>query len=272
MSSAGFPTRQAKVTAVVPAKNEAKNLPLVLTQLRSMVDEVVLVDAGSTDGTVEVARDLVPGLVVVCQRARGKGAALSAGFAAASGDLVVMLDADGSMDPGEIPRFTAELLAGADLVKGSRCAPGGGSTDLTLLRRTGNAALRTLANRLFRQRWSELAYGYAAMWRDVIPALELDQLDVPTADGSLGYGQGFEIETLMFTRAVRAGLAVVEVPSFERDRVHGVSNLRTFPDGWRLLRCMLKEWVRPACPATPRLSSARLPQGPDEPAARKAAE
>jgi glycosyltransferase involved in cell wall biosynthesis len=153
------PQKAVTVTAVVPTKNEAKNLPLVLPKLVRLVDEVILVDASSSDATVEIARALVPDVVVVYQRARGKGSALSAGFAAASGDLVVMLDADGSMDPEEIPRFTAALLSDADVVKGSRAAPGGGSHDLTLLRRVGNAALRTMANLLFRQRWTELAYG-----------------------------------------------------------------------------------------------------------------
>jgi glycosyltransferase involved in cell wall biosynthesis len=238
------------VTAVVPTKNEAANLPYVLPKLASLVDEIVLVDADSTDGTVAVARQLVPDVRVVVQKARGKGSALSAGFAAASGDIVVMLDADGSMDPGEIPGFVGVLLAGADLVKGSRSAPGGRSHDLTVVRRVGNRGLRACANVLFRQRWSELAYGYAAMWRDVVPVLGLDQLDVATVDGSLGYGHGFEIETLMFTRAARTGLVVAEVPSVEYDRIFGVTNLRTFRDGWRVLGCMLRERSRPTVTVT----------------------
>lgn len=233
-----------KVSAVVPTKNEAANLPFVLPKLARLVDEVVLVDAGSTDGTVAVARDLVPELRVISQRTRGKGAAISAGFAAATGDIVIMLDADGSMDPGEISGFVGVLLAGADLVKGSRHAPGGRSYDLTPLRTFGNACLRFVANRLFVKRWSELNYGYVAMWRDVVELLELDRLDVPNARGSLGYGHGFEIETLMFTRAARAGLVVAEVPSVEYARIFGSTNLRTFRDGWRVLGCLLRERSR----------------------------
>jgi glycosyltransferase involved in cell wall biosynthesis len=239
------------VTAVVPTKNEAANLPYVLPKLARLVDEIVIVDANSTDGTVAVARQLVPDVRVVTQQARGKGSALSAGFAAATGDIIVMLDADGSMDPGEIPGLVGVLLAGADLVKGSRSAPGGRSHDLTVLRRAGNAGLRTCVNVLFAQRWTELAYGYAAMWRDVIPTLGLDVLDVPTADGTLAYGHGFEIETLMFTRAARAGLTVAEVPSVEYDRIFGTTNLRTFPDGWRVLCSMVRERLRPPCPTGP---------------------
>ena len=78
-----------------------------------------------------MARALWPGVRVVGQERRGKGAALGAGFAAATGDIVVMLDADGSMDPVDIPDYVGALLAGADFVKGTRFAPGGGTDDMT---------------------------------------------------------------------------------------------------------------------------------------------
>src|SRR5688500_16912424 len=92
--------RGARVREVIPARNEAPNLPHVLPKSPAWVDEVILVDGRSTDGTVAAARQLYPDIRVVDQEGRGKGAALRAGFAAASGDIVVMLDADGSTDPG----------------------------------------------------------------------------------------------------------------------------------------------------------------------------
>ena len=229
------------VSAVVPAKGEAANLPFLLPKLDGLVDEVIVVVAPGDAETRAAAERLLPGVRIVVQRARGKGSALSAGFAASRCDIVVALDADGSMDPGEIPGLVGVLRSGADLVKGSRSAPGGRSEDLTVLRRAGNAGLRMCANRLFSQRWSELAYGYFAMWRDVVAPLGLDGLDVPSSDGRLAYGHGFEVETLVFTRAARAGLVVAEVPSVEYDRISGRSNLRTFRDGWRVLFCMLRE-------------------------------
>jgi glycosyltransferase involved in cell wall biosynthesis len=233
------------VTVVIPTKNEAQNLRFVLPLLPSGIDELIIVDADSTDGTPDVARELRPDAKVICQQGRGKGSALSAGFAAASGDIVVMLDADGSMDPREIPGYVGLLRAGADLVKGSRFCAGAHSDDITPLRMAGNWGLRLLANLLFKQRWTELAYGYAAMWTDILAPLGIDRLDTPHRQGPLRYGHGFEIETLMFTRTAAAGLRVVEAPSVEFERVHGVTNLRTFPDGSRVLVSLLRERLRP---------------------------
>ena len=100
---------------IIPALNEAANLEELLPRLPE-VDEVVLVDGGSVDGTVEVALEVRPDIVVIEQTRRGKGNAMACGFRAATGDIVVMLDADGSADPAEIPRFVETLCAGADFV------------------------------------------------------------------------------------------------------------------------------------------------------------
>ena len=224
------------VSVVIPAMNEAANLPFVLPRIPAWVDEVVLVDGRSTDGTAAVARRLWPSIRVVVQGDRGKGAALRAGFAAARGDIVVMLDADGSMDPAEIPAYVGALLAGADFAKGTRFAQGGGTRDMSGLRWLGNLGLTTLVRCAFGGRYSDLCYGYNAFWRSVLPRLALD-------------GDGFEIETMMNVRALRAGLKVAEVPSFEAERLHGRSNLRTWPDGWRVLRTIGRECRRRAASA-----------------------
>jgi glycosyltransferase involved in cell wall biosynthesis len=220
---------------VIPAKNEARNIGWVLERIPIWVDEVVLIDGRSTDRTVEVALAIRPDIVVVVDDEPGKGAALRAGFAAATGDYIVMLDADGSMDPGEIENFVDLLASGHDLVKGSRFAPGGGTADMSVLRSAGNWTLLTLANMLFGVAHTDLCYGYAAFRRDRILELELDAV-------------GFEIETQLFLRATRQGLRVTESPSFEAPRRFGVSNLNTFRDGWRVLKTLLAERVRPARP------------------------
>jgi glycosyltransferase involved in cell wall biosynthesis len=244
------------VGVILPCLNEASNLPYVFSRMPSDVVEVVLVDGVSTDGTVEAARELWPSVRVVAQSRRGKGNALVCGFAASTTDIVVTLDADGSADPREIPRFVRALVDGADVAKGSRYLRDGGSDDLTRLRRLGNSALTALVNRLFRTRYTDLCYGYNALWRRVVPCLNLPPVDARGsggADGSGGsggdgpiWGDGFEIETLLHLRGVQAGLRQVEVPSYEAPRRNGASNLRTYRDGRRVLATILRERKAPA--------------------------
>ncbi len=224
-----------RVSVVVPAMNEAENLPHVFATLPRWVDEVVLVDGNSTDDTVAVARRLRPGLRVVSQRGKGKGNALAEGFAACTGDIIVMIDADGSTDGREIIRFVGALVAGADYAKGSRFANGGGSDDITPIRRLGNFVLSTMVNRLYGTRYTDLCYGYNAFWARHLDALGLDC-------------DGFEIETLMNIRAAKAGLRIHEIPSHERNRIHGASNLRAVRDGWRVLKTIIRERRTPAPP------------------------
>src|SRR3954447_13703075 len=166
-----------RVSVVIPALNEAKNLPHVLNRLPEGLHQVILVDGFSQDATIEVARTLRPDIEVVCQDRRGKGNALAHGFAAVTGDVVVMLDADGSADPREIERYVDALVAGADFAKGSRFTEGGGSADITKVRAWGNRWLNLIANVLFGTRYTDLCYGYNAFWGYCLPALELDPGD-----------------------------------------------------------------------------------------------
>lgn len=221
------------VSVIVPVRNEAKNLPHVFATFPSGLHEIVVVDGNSTDGSADVARSLSPLVRVVNQTGKGKGDALRAGFAAATGDVIVMIDADGSMDGGEISRYVEALVAGADMVKGSRQLEGGGSDDFTLLRDLGNRVLRACFNRFWGTGHTELCYGYMAFWRKHLDALNL------TCDG-------FEIETMLNVRAAQAGLAVAEVPSFERRRIHGDSNLNVVRDGIRIGKVLLGERFGPA--------------------------
>ncbi len=232
-------TLQRTISVVIPTKNEARNIAWVLEHMDPIVDEVILVDFHSTDGTVDVARMIRPDVVVIDHSVPGKGEAIRAGLAAANGDFVVMMDADGSMDPAEIRTFVESLADGYDLAKGSRFLAGGGTSDMTWLRRSGNAGLVALSNLLLGSRYSELCYGFMAFRRSRIEDLQLRST-------------GFEIETEIVVRAHRAGLAVVEIPSFESPRRHGESNLHTFRDGWRVLRTILRERV------------ARMPQAQTE--------
>jgi glycosyltransferase involved in cell wall biosynthesis len=216
------------ISVIVPAMNEAANLPHVLPRIPTDVLEVILVDGNSSDDTVAVARAVLPSVRIIKQHGRGKGAALRSGFAAARGDIIVMLDADGSTAPEEIPAFVRALTDGADFAKGSRFMVGGGTADMQLYRKLGNATFVGMVRMLFGGHYTDLCYGYNAFWSSVVPQLGLD-------------GDGFEIETMMNVRALKIGLKVAEVPSFESHRIHGESNLHTIPDGMRVLRTIIKE-------------------------------
>ncbi len=225
-AAVGYP----RVSIVIPALNEAENLPHVLPVVAETASEVILVDGYSTDNTIEVARRLLPDVTVVKQTGKGKGNALRCGFGASTGDIVVMMDADGSTDPREVSRFVRALMEGADFAKGSRFLAGGGSADITHLRRYGNRTLNMIANRLFQTPFTDLCYGYNAFWRDCLDFFEVDC-------------EGFEVETQISLRARKANLKIIEVPSYEHPRLYGTTHLRTFRDGWRVLTTIAREWT-----------------------------
>jgi len=221
-------TDAPRVSVVIPTLNEAKNLRFVLPYIPDWVYEVIIVDGHSTDGTREIACGMRSDLRIVEAKQRGKGVALCAGFEAAEGDIIVMMDADGSMNPAEIDLYVRALRSGADYVKGSRFIQGGGTSDMTFIRKMGNLGLTFAVRFLFGGQFTDLCYGYNAFWKRALYVIE------PTTSG-------FEIETLMNVRALRSNLKVAEVPSYESDRVHGDSNLKPFRDGWRVLKTIIRE-------------------------------
>ena len=222
-----------RVSVVIPTLNEEENLPYVFARLPRGLHEVIVVDGHSTDGTVAVVRELRSDASIVIQTGHGKGNALAAGFAACTGDIVVTLDADGSTDASEIPRFVAALCNGADFVKGSRFVQGGASSDITLTRKVGNRALNALVNALYGTSYSDLCYGFNAFWARCLPYMRVDC-------------DGFEVETLINVRIAKAGLVIHEVPSYERDRIYGRSNLHAVRDGTRVLCTIAVERISAA--------------------------
>lgn len=226
----GFMFNMPKTSLVIPTLNEAENIKLLLPRIPTWVHEIIIVDGRSTDGTSDIARSLRDDVKVVLQPKKGKGIALRTGFEAATGDMIVMLDADGSMDPDEIILFVAALVAGADFVKGSRFVQGGGTSDMTVIRRFGNLGLTMLVRMLYGSSFSDLCYGYMGFWKRHVSLLRSDC-------------DGFEIETLINLRALKNKLKIMEVASFESERVFGVSNLRALPDGWRVLKTIFRERV-----------------------------
>jgi glycosyltransferase involved in cell wall biosynthesis len=217
------------------------------------------------DDTIAIARQLRPDVRVVQQTRRGKGNALACGFEAATGDVIAVVDADGSADPSEIPKFVHALLSGADFAKGTRFAAGGGSSDITRLRSLGNRLLGGVVNLCHGTHYSDLCYGFNVFWQKHVPVLDLDSTSPPSSrgDGRL-WGDGFEIETLIHMRVAAKGLRVAEVPSFEHPRIHGVSNLDAFSDGLRVLTIILVERRRARCrrQSRRRASDARIVTAP----------
>ncbi|MGH1573723.1 glycosyltransferase family 2 protein [Methylobacterium sp. P31] len=223
-----FTSELPRVSLVIPTLNEELNVKLLLPRLPRWLHEVIIVDGRSQDRTVEVCRQLLPEAKIVLEPRKGKGAALRAGFHAATGDITVMMDADGSMDPNEIILLVGALLTGADFAKGSRFLQGGGTEDMSLFRMLGNWGLRKAVQLFFGGKFSDLCYGYVAFWTKHTALLS------PKTDG-------FEVETFLNVQALKADLRIIEVPSFEANRVHGESNLRAIPDGWRVLKTILRE-------------------------------
>jgi glycosyltransferase involved in cell wall biosynthesis len=229
-----------RVSVVIPALNEERNLPFVAAKMPEDVDEIVFVNGNSVDNTAVVARELWPDGVHVSQTRKGKGNALACGFEAASGDIIVMIDADGSTDPQEIPSYVGALVAGADFAKGSRFIQGGGSADITHFRRFGNWCLNATVNALFATKYTDLCYGYNAFWRHCLDVMRLPD----TRDPLPQWGDGFEIETLINVRVAANRLQIAEVCSYEANRIHGVSNLNAVRDGTRVLRTIRREFFK----------------------------
>ena len=215
------------VSLVIPVRNEARNIAWVLEQIADEVSEIILVDGNSTDATLITARSYRPDIRVVPQVGTGKGSALRTGFLAATGDIIVMMDADGSMAPQEIRHYLHFLAHGYDFVKGSRFISGGGSLDITPFRRLGNRFLLAVFNHCYRANLTDLCYGFCAFHRRYLELLDLSAI-------------GFEIEAEMTVRAMQVGLRIAEVPSVELPRRTGESNLHAIRDGFRVLGTMMR--------------------------------
>lgn len=222
---------------MICALNEAENLPHVLPSVPDWVDEVLLVDGGSTDGTVATARRLRPDVRVLVQAGEGKGAAMREGIERARGEIIVTLDADGETDPREMPAFVSRLLAGHDFVKGSRFAKGWRNKPAHRL--LGNWLIVTACNLLFGSRFSDLCSGYNAFWRDVPERVNIWADD------------GWNYEPLIVARLLRAGLDVVEEPQSYVGRLGEESKLSSWGQGLIALKTLLRERLRRGPAAAP---------------------
>ena len=213
-----------RVTAVIATLNEEATVAEVVRNCLRHVDEVLVVDGGSHDGTCRSAQ--AAGARAMALGQRGKGLALRQGIAAANGEVLLFIDADGSHRPQDIPLLLAPILRDeADLVIASRVA--GGSDELRgapghLLRALGTRALQTLVNRRFRVRLTDIQNGFRAIRTAVAHDLGLRE-------------SGFCIEQEMVIACLRRGYRVVNVPSREHRRRHGRSRLSLWRDAPRFV-------------------------------------
>ena len=229
MSNNGENTKNGvRTTVLIPTLNEENNMPRILPKIPPAVSEILIVDGHSQDDTVRVTKEICPQSTIIYQKEKGKGDAIRCGIEAATGDIIVILDADDSMDPGDIPKFIEPLLNGYDYAKGSRFLNGGGTNDMPLYRRLADKAFVTLVNLLYRTRFTDSSYGYKAFWKKAFQTIALR-------------AEGFEIEAEIDIKASKAKLKITEVPCREEKRFSGVGKLRSFSDGWRILRMIIGE-------------------------------
>lgn len=233
-----------KISVVIPAKNEAKNIARVIPLIPNFVDEIIIVTSSAQDTTLDGIKTLQSKseIITMFQSKTGKGDAQKKGLSIATGDYICMIDADGSVNLNELNAMLDLLInQNFDLVKGSRYLKSGGSEDLTRFRSFGNLVLTSIANILFSKSWSDLAYGFVGYKGESIGKLNLHTELNPTLIFGFKYGHGFELETIVLTRMARLGFKIEEFPSIELKRIDGSSNLRAIRDGFRLLFAIVYE-------------------------------
>lgn len=226
--------RGCEVSIVIPTWEEEKNLPLVLKEIRNFFRknkhsyEILVIDRYSKDRTVSTAKKF--GCRILFDN-KGKGSAIRKGMKHAKGKIIVTMDADISHRPIELGLMIAGIKAGYDIVMGSRFIQGGGTGDMPWYRRVANKLFVKLINLVWSMNYSDLCYGYRAFNRKVLKKLRLQQ-------------DGFGIETEISVKAAKKGLKVLEVPSFEKKRLHGEGKLRSLRDGYIILKTIVNEILK----------------------------
>lgn len=215
-----------KASVVIPCLNEVGSIGAVLNDIpKESVFEVLVADGGSTDGTQVLVTKL--GYQIVTQKIKGFGAAIQAGIEKAGGDVIIILNADGSQNPKDISKLLDKINEGYDLVLASRYLPGGGSEDDTLLHLIGNKLFTFLGNILYRVNVSDILYFFLAARKEVF---DKTKPSCPHA--------GYCVEVPI--KAKRAGFKIGEIPSFEKRRTAGKAKVHAFRTGFKIFMTILK--------------------------------
>jgi len=214
------------VSIVIPTYNEEKTIAHVIRgvrkQLKDYKHEIIVVDKPGKDRTAQIAKSL--GAKVIYDTV-GKGSALVKGLRAARGSVLVSMDADLSNEVRELPLLIDGIAIGYDICMGSRFITGGGTEDMPFFRRFGNKVFVMLVNVFFGSNYSDMCYGYRSFRKGVVERLGLKE-------------KGFGIETEINIKAAKKKLKVLEIPSNEKKRNAGEGKLRTFHDGWVILKAI----------------------------------
>ena len=219
-----------RVSLIIPTKNEEGCIGKVLKEVpKRLVDEIIVVDGHSTDNTLDVAKaNLRPKKdKLILQRSKGYGTAFREGFEIARGDVIILMDADGSHNPVDIPALIDKVKEGYEYAMASRYASGGGSLDDTFIRWIGNRIFTFLTNIIHGTNVTDSLYLFTAITRKGLAKLNLKS-------------SGFEFCTEILVKAHRAGLKFAEVPVVERKRFSGKSKVNSFWHGLKILGMILR--------------------------------
>ena len=221
-----------KISLIIPTQNEAGAIGQVLKELpKRCVDEIIVVDGHSTDQTTREAKTLLRPKIdqLILQKSSGFGRAVLQGLGRAKGDVLIIMNGDGSHDPKDIPLLIKKITEGYDYVLASRYAPGGKSEDDTQVTFLGNKIFTWLTNFVHGTCVFDSLYFFTAITRKGFKKLQLTS-------------PGFElcIETLI--KAHRAGLIFGEVPVIERPRLAGKTKVNALRDGFKILKMILKKY------------------------------
>jgi len=223
----GYP----KISVIICTLNEAENLSYVMPKIPNWVDEIILVDARSTDRTVEVARKLRPDIRILQQPGKGKGNALKYGIENASGEIIVTLDADGQTDPAEMPRFIEPLLSGYDFAKGSRLVSGRPSS-MPWHRWFGNYLIFNTCNALYHTKFTDLCCGYNAFWRKIL------------LEANLWAKDNWNYEPFIIAKLLKGRLKIIEIAYDYKARINGRSRLSDWKQGLTAIKVLIRERFR----------------------------
>jgi len=224
--------RIKRISILIPTLNEEKNLKVLLKEIKDFFRkrkefsyEIIVVDGFSKDNTVGIAKKF--GCKVLYDSV-GKGSALDKGVKVSKGDIIITMDADLSHRPIEIGLLIEGIRCGYDIVMGSRFLMGGGTEDMPWYRKLGNKFFVFLINLIWGARYTDLCYGYRAFRKGIWEKLNLKS-------------KRFGIETEISIKAIKKKMKVLEIPSFEKKRKYGEGKLKTFKDGFQILKTILSE-------------------------------
>lgn len=218
-----------KITLLAPTLNEIEAVRVVLPKIKKeWVDEIIVIDGGSTDGTVEYCQN--NGYLVHRQKGRGYGNGMRDGYSVAQGDIVIEFPPDGNSPPERIPDIIKKINEGYDFVVASRYKAGAKSYDDDLLTAVGNKIFTFLVNLLFGANYTDVLIGFRAYRRESFSKLKMT-------------AAGLDWSVQMPIQFAKVGFKIAEIPVDEPKRIGGQRKMSPFKTGWKILKIIIKEFM-----------------------------